>query len=99
MEVFRLMHIKYPFIGCLVILLRNIPPEMQEELLLSGKIFFVMSNGQTNPNRPVTMMKNLYSCIDENNDSVNRSWIVFHHGMVAKLTSAAEFSAAEDLSL
>ena len=64
-----------------------------------GENIFVMSNGQTNPNRPVTMMKNLYSCIDENNDSVNRSWMVFHHGMVAKLTSAAEFSAAEDLSL
>ena len=30
--------------------------------------------------------------IDENNESVIRSWIVFCHGIVAKLTSAAEFS-------
>ena len=30
-------------------------------------------------------------------DSVGKSWIVFCHGIVAKLTSAAEFSA-EDLA-
>ena len=35
---------------------------------------------------------------DENNDSVSKSWIVFRHGIVAKLTSAAEFSVAEDLA-
>jgi len=39
------------------------------------------------------------SPIDENNDSVSESWIVFRHGIVAKLTSVAEFSAAEDLAL
>jgi len=33
----------------------------------------------------------------ENNDSVSKSWIVFRHGIVAKLTSAMEFFAAEDL--
>jgi len=38
------------------------------------------------------------SCIDENNDNGSRSWIVFRHGIVAKLTSAAEFYAEEDLS-
>jgi len=37
--------------------------------------------------------------MDENNDSVSRSWIVFCHGFVAKLTSAAEFPAAEDLAI
>jgi len=31
------------------------------------------------------------SLIDENNESVSRSWIVFRHGIVAKLTFAAEF--------
>jgi len=40
------------------------------------------------------MMRKCYSVsrslIDESNDSVGRSWIVFHHGIVAKLTSAAE---------
>jgi len=40
------------------------------------------------------MMRECYSVsrslIDENNGSVDRSWIVFHHGIVAKLTSAAE---------
>jgi len=49
------------------------------------------------------MMKNGYSerrsCIDGNNDSLSRSWIVFLHGIVAKLTSAAEFSTAEDLAI
>ena len=48
------------------------------------------------------MMRKCYSVnrspIDENNDSLSKSWIVFHHGIVAKLTSAAEFSAAEDLA-
>src|SRR6218665_2996270 len=38
------------------------------------------------------------SPIDENNDSVSKSWIVFRHGIVAKLTSAAEFFAAEYLA-
>jgi len=38
------------------------------------------------------------SCIDENNDSVSRSWIVFHHGMVVKLTSVVEFSTTEDFA-
>jgi len=36
--------------------------------------------------------------MDENNDSVSKSWIVFRHEIVAKLTSAAEFSATEDLA-
>jgi len=38
------------------------------------------------------------SPIDENNYSVSKSWIVFRRGIVAKLASAAEFSAAEDLA-
>jgi len=38
------------------------------------------------------------SLIDESNDSVSKSWIVFSHGIVAKLTSEAEFSVAEDLA-
>jgi len=50
----------------------------------------------------LTMMHKCYSVcrstIDENNDSVSKSWIVFRHGIVAKLTSSAEFSAAEDLA-
>jgi len=37
------------------------------------------------------------SSIDENNENVSRSWIVFRNGIVAKLTSAEEFSAAEEL--
>jgi len=36
---------------------------------------------------------------DENNDSVSKSWVVFRNGIVAKLTSAAKFSTAEDLAL
>ena len=48
------------------------------------------------------MTRNCYSVsrslIDENNESVSRSWIVFHHGNVAKLSSGTEFSTAEDLA-
>jgi len=40
------------------------------------------------------MMRKCYSAsrsqIDENNDIVSKSWIVYRHGIVAKLTSAAE---------
>jgi len=39
------------------------------------------------------------SPIDENNDSVSKSWIVFRHRIVAKPTFAVEYSAAEDLAL
>ena len=42
------------------------------------------------------------SLIDENNDCVlcvSKCWIVFCHGIVAKVTSAAEFSTAEDLAI
>ena len=39
------------------------------------------------------------SSMDENNESVSRSWIVFCHEIVAKLTSTAENSAAEDLAI
>jgi len=35
--------------------------------------------------------------MDENDYSLSKSWIVFRHGIVPKLTSAAENSAAEDL--
>jgi len=35
--------------------------------------------------------------MDEDNDIVSRSWIAYRHGIVAKLTSAAVFTAAEDL--
>ena len=49
------------------------------------------------------MMHKCYSVgrspINENNDSVSSSCIVFCHGIVVKLTSAVEFSAAEDLAL
>jgi len=38
------------------------------------------------------------SAINENNDNVSKSWIVFRHGIVAKFTSAAENSAAEELA-
>jgi len=41
------------------------------------------------------MMRKCYSesrsSIDENNESVSRSWIVFCHRTVAKLTSGVEF--------
>jgi len=37
------------------------------------------------------------SPIDEYNDSVSKSSIVFRHGIVAKFTFAAKFSAAEVL--
>ena len=37
--------------------------------------------------------------MDENNDSERKSWNVFRHGIVAKLTSAAELSVAEDLAI
>jgi len=44
------------------------------------------------------MMHKCYSAsrssIEENNESVSRSWII-----VAKLTSAAEFFAAEELAI
>jgi len=49
------------------------------------------------------MMPKFYSVrrrpIDENNDIVNKSWIVYRHGYVAKLTSVAVFTAAEDLAI
>ena len=35
------------------------------------------------------------SSIDESNESVRKNWIVIRHGIVAKLTSAAEFSGSE----
>jgi len=38
------------------------------------------------------------SWIDENNDSVSRSGTVFRHGNEVKITYAAEFFAAEDLT-
>jgi len=52
----------------------------------------------TNPKTPTTMkltlMRECYcvsrSSIDENNGSVGRSLIVFHHGIAPKVTSAAE---------
>ena len=37
--------------------------------------------------------------INEYNESVSRSWIVFRNGIAATLTSATEFSAAEDLGI
>src|SRR6218665_1037588 len=42
----------------------------------------------------LTLMSECYcesrSLIDENNGGVGRSWIVFHHGIAPKVTSAAE---------
>src|SRR6218665_2980911 len=42
----------------------------------------------------LTLMREWYcesrSLIDENNGSVGRSWIFFHHGIAPKVTSAAE---------
>ena len=37
--------------------------------------------------------------MDDNNDIVSKSWIVYRHGIVAKLTSAVVFTAAEDFAL
>jgi len=37
--------------------------------------------------------------MDVNNDIVSKSWIVYRHGIVAKLSSAAVFTAAEVLAL
>ena len=49
------------------------------------------------------MMRKCYSVsrssIDETNESVSRSWIVSRNGIVAKITSAAEFTVAEDLGI
>jgi len=49
------------------------------------------------------MMRKCYnvsrSLIDENNDSLSKSMIVFRHEVVAKITFAAEFSVAEYLSI
>jgi len=49
------------------------------------------------------MMRKCYSeyrsSIDENSENLSRSWIVFRNKIVGKLTSEAEFSAAEDLAL
>ena len=48
-------------------------------------------------------MRECYSAsispIDENNDSVSKSWIVYRHGIVAKFTSVVEFSVTEDLAI
>ena len=48
------------------------------------------------------MMRKRYiasrSSIDENIESVSRSWIIFRHGIVAKPNSAAKFSATEELT-
>ena len=47
------------------------------------------------------MMRKCYSVnrssIDESNESVPGNWIVFRHGIVAKFTSAAEFSGSQYL--
>ena len=37
--------------------------------------------------------------IDENNDIVSKGWIVYCHGISAKLTFVAVFIAAEDLAI
>ena len=39
------------------------------------------------------------SSLDKNNDIVSKCWIVCRHGHVAKITSAAVFTAAEDLAI
>src|SRR6218665_1639392 len=39
------------------------------------------------------------NAIDENNNSVSKSWIIFLRAIVAKFTSAAEFSAAGYLAI
>ena len=78
-----------------MLLRREIPPESQEKL----REFCVMS-----PMTILTLALTLSaltmkrkccsvsrSPIDENNDSVGKSWIVFRHGIGAKLTFAAEF--------
>ena len=45
------------------------------------------------------MMRRCYSVrrspIDENNDSISKSWVAYRHGFAAKLTSAAVNTAAE----
>ena len=48
------------------------------------------------------MMRKSYSvsrsAIVENNDIVSKSWIVYSHGIVTNLTSAAVNTVAEDLA-
>src|SRR6218665_1259699 len=90
-----------------VFLRRNIPPETQEKVLLRRKIIFrCLTNKLTliltlNGPHKFIMMRKCYSVnrssIDESNESVPRNWIVFRHEIVAKLTSAAEFSGSEYL--
>src|SRR6218665_3540185 len=52
------------------------------------------TNPKTLTMMPLTLMRECYSVsrslIDENNGNVGRSWIVFHHGIAPKVTSAAE---------
>src|SRR6218665_2505789 len=52
------------------------------------------TNPKTLTMMPLTLMRECYSVsrslIDENNGNVGRSWIVFHHRIVPKVTSAAE---------
>src|SRR6218665_2850490 len=49
------------------------------------------------------MMRKCYSVsrspIDENNDNVSKSWIVFRHRIFTKLTFSAKYSTAEDLAI
>src|SRR6218665_139020 len=91
------------FLRSVVLLRRKIPPETQKKLLLWREICFAMSlmTKQTLV-LTLTTTRKCYSisrsAIDENNDSVSKSWIVFRNGIVVKFTSAAEFSASEDLA-
>ena len=49
------------------------------------------------------MMRECYgeciSSINATSENLSRSWIVFRHEIVGKLTFVAEFSATEDLAL
>src|SRR6218665_3728631 len=52
------------------------------------------TNPKTLTTMKLTVKRECYcesrSLIDENNGSVGRSWIFFHHGIAPKVTSAAE---------
>src|SRR6218665_1909241 len=81
---------------------KSINRETQEILLLRRKMFFVkalMTKVALALNDPHKCYSASISPIDEKNDSVSKSWIVFRLRIVAKLTFAVEYSAAEDLAL
>src|SRR6218665_98751 len=74
-----------------------------EMYALVARYSTIINNNNTLPDdtkSPIFLFRQYSkSCIDESNDRVSRSWIVFCHEMEVKLTSAAEFSAAKDFAI